>query len=251
MKLPLSARYKDRFRPVYHAGLNALSPKGNLVTMNGVDAIRLSASLRNPSGNHEPDVWHRLMDAVRPGDTCLDIGASIGLYTLGFANRLRGKGRVFSFEPDSSSYQVLQRHISMNGFSDLVCAMNIAASDTNGVIQFVAGKGPTSHAAGPDEKTSCVSVAGFTLDTIFKGAGIVPDVIKIDVEGFELQVLKGATGVLSQTRRPRLIYLDVHPWAWPQLGLDTTTGALHDLLRGCGYTIEMRNDKFEDIFAIG
>jgi FkbM family methyltransferase len=255
MKLPLSARSKDRFRPVYHALLDALSPTGNLVTMNGADTIRMIAALRVPPlGKHEPDVWHRLMDAVRPGDTCLDIGASIGLFTLGFANRLRGNGRVFSFEPDSSSYQILQRHISLNEFSGLVCPMNIAASDTNGVIQFMGGLGPTSHAAGPNDntgdKTSYVSVAGVTLDTLFQGTGIVPDVIKIDVEGFELQVLKGAAGILGQTRKPRLIYLDMHPWAWPQLGLDTTTAALHELLRGFGYTIEKRNDEYEDIFAV-
>jgi Met-10+ like-protein len=117
MKLPLSARFKDRFRPVYHAGLNSLSPQGNEVTINGVDTVRLSAGLGHPSGRHEPDVWHRLMDAVRPGETCLDIGASVGLYTLGFARRLRGNGRVFSFEPDPSSYEILQRHITLNGFS--------------------------------------------------------------------------------------------------------------------------------------
>jgi FkbM family methyltransferase len=250
MTWPLPTSYKDRLRPVYHAVLNALSPEGNAIAINGTDTIKFGAVIRHPSVEHEPDVWHRLMDAVRPGDTCLDVGASIGLYTLGFANRLHGNGRVFSFEPDVSSYQALQRHILLNNFSEIVCAMNIAISDVNGVLKFVNGLGPTSHAAGPEEKASCVSVACFSLDNIFSGIGIVPDVAKIDVEGFELQVLRGAAGILSQARRPRLLYIDVHPWAWPRLGLETTNEALHDLLHSLGYKVEMRSDKYADIFAV-
>src|ERR1700722_6025896 len=249
MTLPLRTRFKDRLRPVYHAILNALTPEGRLTTVHE-DKIRLSAVLRPISGKHEPDVWHRLMDAVRPGDTCLDIGASIGLYTLGFANRLRGEGRVYSFEPDLSSYQLLQRHIALNNFSEIVCAMNLAVSDANRVLKFVSGLGPTSHAAGPAERAACVSVASFSLDNVFAGTGIVPDVVKIDVEGLELEVLKGGAGILGQAKRPRLLYVDVHPWAWPKLGIDTSRESLHDMLKSLGYNVAMRNDQLDDIFAV-
>lgn len=249
MRVPLPARWKDRLRPVYHAALTAFTPEGRTITINGKDTMKLSSILRQTSGQHEPDVWHRLMDAVRPGDTCLDIGASIGLYTLGFVNRLRGRGRVFSFEPDPFSYHLLQGNIALNNASEIVCAMNVAVSDANGILKFVHGLGPTSHAAGPGEKDSCVAVAEFCLDSIFLGTGIVPDVMKIDVEGFELQVLKGAAGTLTQLTRPRLVYIDVHPWAWSQLGLETTTEALHNALHELGYRVEKRNDQSADIFA--
>jgi FkbM family methyltransferase len=241
-------RYKDRLRPVYHVALNTLNPGGKTVNINGTDRIKLGAYLRNASGHHEPDVWKRLMDEVRPGDTCVDLGASIGLYTLGFALRLRGKGMVFSFEPDPLSQQRLVDHIALNGVGHLVCPINVAVSDNNGVIRFASGTGPTSHAAWSGD-TNSISVATLRLDSFFDGAGPTPDIMKIDVEGLELQVLKGAVELLRNRKRPRLIYVDVHPWAWSKLGLDTTEHALHELLVSSGYIIEKRNDVFSDFFA--
>src|SRR5438105_1017125 len=109
MRVPLPASTKDKLRPIYNAVLNAITPEGKTVTINGTDTIKLSPAVGQITGKQEPDVWHRLMDAVRPGDTCLDVGANIGLYTLAFANRLRGRGRVLSFEPDPATFQLLQR----------------------------------------------------------------------------------------------------------------------------------------------
>lgn len=250
MRIPAPAAFKARFRPVYHAFLTALRPEGRRITINGSDAIRFIAPLQAFSPNSEPDVWHRLMDAVQPGDACVDVGASIGRYTLGFLNRLRGHGRVFSFEPDFHSYEILQRNIALNDPSGIACALNAAVSDSAGILKFVSGRGPTSHAAGPGEAAPCVSVASLTLDALFLGSGIAPDIVKIDVEGYELQVLKGGARVLGGPKRPRLIYLDVHPWAWPKLGLDTTLDSLRRELDELGYEVEDRNKEFADLFAV-
>lgn len=248
MRRKVPASFKDKWRPVYHAALVALRPEGIPTALNGADVIQTSAVLRRPKwATHEPEVWKRLVEAVQPGDVCVDVGASIGWYTMGFANRLRGAGRVVSFEPDFPSHQMLQHHIDINGFGGVVCAMNVAAGDRDGILSF-AGEGPTAHAAGPGEKPS-VSVACFRLDTVFCGFGMAADIMKIDVEGFELEVLRGARQLLTASRRPRLIHIEVHPWAWPKLGLGTTPDLLKDFLNSVGYRFESSKQEFEDLIA--
>lgn len=244
---------KARLRPLYNSALTTWNPRGVECFLNKTHRFRLSAAFRPIPDTHEPDVWSRLVGEVRPGDVVADVGASIGLYTLGFASNLKGQGTVISFEPDFASYQVLRQNIDVNGWAGIVCPINAAVGEHNGVLRFVSGEGPTSHAAGPEE-TATVSVACVSLDRFFDSAGIVPDVMKIDVEGLEELVLRGAqrllAGQLPGGKRPRFIYLDVHPWAWPKLGLNTTNEKLTSFLTGCGYTVNRRNDEYADIYAV-
>jgi FkbM family methyltransferase len=246
--------FPESLRPLYYSLLTTVNPQGKEWVINGCDKIVLTSTLRNVSAVHEPDVWHRLMDEVRPGDTVLDIGASVGLYTLGFVRRLLGRGRVFSFEPDFASYQLFMENLALNDPAGLVCPIHCAVGETNGVLRFVSGHGPTSHAAGPTED-KYVSVACLTLDGIFEGTDALPAVLKIDVEGMEEQVLRGAKSLLdgglsSRKEKPRLLYIDMHPWAWKNLGLSTTERSLTDFLHACGYEVHRRNDEFADIYAM-
>ena len=73
------------------------------------------------------------------------------------------------------------------------------------------------------------------LDCVFAGGRVV--ILKIDVEGFEKAVLRGVSQLLSEQRRgPRFIYLEVHPYAWREMG--TTADSLLTLLTDGGYVVE-------------
>lgn len=88
--------------------------------------------------------------------------------------------------------------------------------------------------------THAVMVKTVTIDRIFAGKRI--DVPKIDVEGYEEKVLRGAGKILrAQSLRPRAIFIEVHPYAWPSLGV--TSDSLLSTLANAGYQAETIHGK--------
>ncbi len=146
---------------------------------------------------------------LEPGDTFIDIGANVGLYSrtmARFAHLVPGF-RVYSFEPHPDTYQRLAQALPAG-----VQAEQVALSDRSGTLEFV--EGVVSHVFTASTKANNYHVPGQTrpiptqrLDE----CGIQGDslVIKIDVEGQEKEVLLGMTGLL-QAGRVKALYLDGH-----------------------------------------
>lgn len=123
----------------------------------------------------------------------VDVGANIGNHSVFFA-RFCQPGRVISIEPIVEIYETLKKNISLNGLGSKIVPLNIAASNKIGRVgvQYIKGKvTKTTY------KKSRVTVRSRTLDSLLKGEGSV-GLIKIDVEGFEELVLRGARNVLKQ-----------------------------------------------------
>src|SRR5438128_4071864 len=179
--------------------------------INGTDSVRVLPELRAIGGTYEPEVWNHLMGAVRLGDTIVDVGAHCGLYSIAFAQRTGDIGRVHAFEPDPANFAKLQAHCRMNGIAGRVARYPVAVADCDGSVGFVAGQGSESHIGAG---LANVSVKCVCLDSIFPDRPV--DLMKIDVEGFEEVVLRGAVSLLkSETRAPRVVCIEVHPYAWP------------------------------------
>lgn len=134
---------------------------------------------------------------VRPGMTFIDIGANIGLHTLAAARAMRGVGKVVAFEPFGPTRSLLEESIFINGFSGLVEIHEAAVSSRSGVGQLHLGKSSGHHSLYP--LAAGVSAGHKVVDVVLlRLADVVPlseriDLIKIDVEGAELEVLEGAT----------------------------------------------------------
>jgi FkbM family methyltransferase len=205
--------------------------------VNGTDVIRLMPEYRFVGENYEPDVWKRIMDDVRIGDVVVDVGANVGLYAIALAKRVGDSGKVHAFEPDPANFRALDRHCSLNRVTARVVLYQVAVAGTDGRVAFEAGRGPESHIGGG----ALVSeVDAVRLDSVFVQDHI--DILKIDVEGFEEEVLKGASELLGdRARGPRIIYVEVHPFAWGEVG--TTSETLLRLLADYGYRIEDLSDK--------
>ncbi|NDW04373.1 FkbM family methyltransferase [Jiella pacifica] len=139
-------------------------------------------------------------------DTFIDVGANIGTYSL-FLSRLAGVGAIHAFEPNGKSFEELGRNIVLNGLAQKVHTHRLAASSTSGqaVFQVVGDysgangiKSTSIHAAGIAESVvECVTLDSM-LDAFGERIGL-----KIDVEGHELEVLRGARQVLT-TRKALL-----------------------------------------------
>lgn len=157
----------------------------------------------------EPDTvaWIRSM---KEGEVFFDIGANIGLYTLiGVSQKLK----VFAFEPESQNFGVLIRNLALNGFEKHqavafpFCISDGERIDTLRLSSLIAGGSCHSFASDENfkrEEKKWVYEQGsvsFSLDTLVYDIQMPqPDHIKVDVDGFEDKVLKGATKTLERVR---------------------------------------------------
>jgi FkbM family methyltransferase len=129
-------------RPIYERTLRYFWGNGIERIVNGSDRILISSKAREVSENYEPDVWKAVMSELRAGDTFVDVGAFIGLYTIAAAARYRGSGRVVAFEPDVRNFSLLQEHIRLNRLEGQVELHRTAVSDRTGLASFLANGRP-------------------------------------------------------------------------------------------------------------
>jgi FkbM family methyltransferase len=172
-----------------------------------------------------------LVQWLRPGMIFYDLGANIGFFSLLAARLVGASGRVFSFEPDAEVAARLRRNIALNEFSTItVVEAGVWSSNAN--VRFIpadasspdrgTGKFPVDRNLTSGTEVHCVA-----LDEFIRTAP-APDAIKCDVEGAELEALRGAKGLL-ETRRP---------WILCELHSEANDRMARDFLRNLGYEIE-------------
>jgi FkbM family methyltransferase len=224
----------DPVRPVYQRAVSHFGQNGLERLINGSDRILVSPRARDVSEKYELDVWGPLMAELRTGDTFVDVGAFLGLYTIAVGLRLRGSGRAIAFEPDNHNFSLLQEHVKLNRLEGQIELHQCAVSDKDDQCPFLVGYSCESRLVSPGANSAPL-VQVVTLDSVLAGERI--DILKIDVEGYEEMVLRGAHDLLrSPSRRPRAVFVEVHPYAWPSLG--TTSASLLSLLSASGYHAE-------------
>ena len=154
------------------------------------------------------------VEACRGARCVLDVGAHIGLVTLPAA-RMASEGRsVYAFEPASANIRHLRSHVARNKVSNVVVVdALVGAEDLESVRFFEDPNKANGQNAQVIKKSAAAFVASHkrqvTLDRFCKTRGLHPEIIKIDVEGAEVGVLRGAAGILRRDR-PR-VFLSVHP----------------------------------------
>jgi FkbM family methyltransferase len=172
------------------------------------------AGLRWIAGSGPHSIWlgvnelamrRRFSREVRTGDVVFDVGANVGSYSL-LASRLCGpSGKVVAFEPLPANLEYLNRHIVANALTNVV-VVPAAVSDHRGRAAFHGTQDRVTSrlASDGDIQVDCV-----TLDELVAVSELPPpDCIKIDVEGEEAAVLRGAATIV-QTKRP-IIFLETH-----------------------------------------
>jgi FkbM family methyltransferase len=154
---------------------------------------------------HEQEIL--LLFNPKIGDTVVDIGAAFGRYTLHGSKRVGAKGRVISIEPDYQTFSLLNRNISINNLGN-VKSLQIAAYSKKVNLKLY-----SNYTVIPDRAGMYIHefqlVKGDTLDNILEEEG-VKDVkwLKIDVDGAEVEVLKGAFKTLSQN--DLMLFIETH-----------------------------------------
>ena len=183
-------------------------------------------------GVHELPVCEALWRLADAGETVADIGANIGVMTSVLSRRVGTLGRVIAFEPHPLIARSLRNNAkrwSRNNVQVVEAAVSKASGfltlresgdcETNEGTAQIRSKDPQSVSG------RCFEVRAVALDREFKGTKV--SVIKIDVEGHELAVLEGATGLLKQGAIRDIVFESTYHYP----------NAFHRLLLSCGYSV--------------
>jgi FkbM family methyltransferase len=181
-------------------------------------------------GEGEGPTQKILEERLRPGTVFYDLGANIGLFSLVAARLVGPAGRVVSFEPDPETAGRLRRNLERNGFQNST-VIEAGVWSSSGKQAFQAsdesspdhgvGRFETGEAAG-STLVECVALDDFVA------SGPAPDAIKCDVEGAEVEVLRGAREILRSRR----------PWIVCEIHSARNGDAVRKILSEAGYRIE-------------
>ncbi len=186
----------------------------------------------------EKKIISQFLKALRSGDTIYDIGASIGLYTILAAKAAGESGAVIAFEPEPQSRERLLQNLALNEINNVkVFDKGLGAEPGEGRLtvtggSFVSGAhGFFYDVAG--ESTAIEIVPG---DSFISQMGLpLPHGLKVDVEGFELEVLLGLRKTL--TGMPRgVVLIEVHFSVLEKRGMGDAPKKIQELLRSAGFT---------------
>jgi FkbM family methyltransferase len=198
-------------------------------------------------GTYEPEFLKALRQHVRPGDTCVDVGGNLGYYCLLMSNLVGPKGRVITFEPVEENLAVLRENIAVNKIENVELA-NTALGAHPGVLSLIRSEvgsvsaTPSVRGYAVEGAQSSIEVPVNTLDAYLEEKGWRPAVIKIDVEGAELEVLRGAVNTLRVARPTVLV--EVHGWE------ETSSAEVREFFSDVGYRISLAGTRGHEAFCV-
>lgn len=192
----------------------------------------------------EPDTLDWL-DQFKPDSCYFDIGANIGQYSLYPAKKYGAAVRVFAFEPQSNNYYSLNKNIFINNLAEIIASYCIAVSGKTEfsklyIPKFIPG-GNRSQFGREDVRnmkmpaTHIQGMFGVTLDDLCGQWGFpCPNYMKIDVDGIEIPILKGAEKVL---RNPQLVSVII------ELGTDEEQQEAVQLMQAAGFQVKHKTTR--------
>jgi FkbM family methyltransferase len=226
---------KTLFGRILRLPLDLIPPKTVLPIlrgkMHGMKWVKGAGAHGYWLGSYEHEKRLAVEKGIKRGDVFYDIGANVGYFSLLAAKLSAPDGRVVAFEPLPRNIAFIQRHITLNNLEERIKVIEAAVSDHSGSAWFdpdiSTSKGHIADQGQLEVKLVC-------LDELVRTGEIpLPDVMKIDVEGAEAEVLRGAMHTLHACHP--LLYLDTH-----QREAHEQTVAI---LTSLGYTITCLDGK--------
>jgi FkbM family methyltransferase len=192
------------------------------------------------SNNHYEEQFNNaLKKAVNSGDTIWDIGANVGFYTKKFLAWSGKDGKVVAFEPLPKAFKELHDEIRSNNYSHQVVLRNIALSNEAGEA-FFAGEEDnitTGHLSDNGDIQNGLRVQVSTVDSVIQEGEFHPNVVKIDVEGYEEEVLRGGIKTFSSSNC-RHILIEMHFSRMDERKLGNAPARIVSLLKNWNYNLK-------------
>jgi len=218
-----------------HSGVASLEVAGTKARF----YIRTPAELRNldPAGAFQDERWilEHVLRILERGGAFYDIGSNVGLYAVLVAKALGERGEVIAFEPSSEAYAHLRSNVELNRLNNVRLFQNaLGRLPTQGRLHRGGGNADSSLVVPP----SGVDL-GYELVSVVRGDDLVlchhlplPRAVKIDVEGYEHEVIQGLRSTLAEPEC-QFVCCEIHPGLLPP---STTTKDVLEALESLGYT---------------
>ena len=204
------------------------------------------------------DIWQlrHARKFLTPGCVILDIGANFGYYACQLATSLDKNCVIYAFEPVPSNHERLLKNIALNRLEGCIRPVKFGLSDSDGSASMTINPANTgaAHITG---KAGDIPLT--TLDHFCASEGIARvDFIKIDVEGFEVSVLRGGEETIKSSRP--VILIELNPTTLRRVGLSARD--VVDMLKGFGYSlyvarrerlealVDLPTDDYVDVFCL-
>ena len=176
-------------------------------------------------GRYEEDNHQVLLSFVRPDSVFLDIGANVGFYTLQVGQRLSAAGRIYAFEPHPELSEILHHNVANLLLDRAVACFSMALSDSNGTTKLHypkghLGGGSIAPFGGRDWQVSTIESEVRRLDDVL-GPNFTCDLVKIDVEGYEINVLRGMAETIANSPAIKILFEKLFPNTGVEAGIAT------------------------------
>jgi FkbM family methyltransferase len=187
-------------------------------------AILLSAAALN---SFEPFTTEIFEKVLKRGDTVIDIGANVGYYSLVAARIVGESGKVYAFEPNPKTYSWLIKNIELNKYDNIVPVAKAITNKVGTAQLFIYGNSEYDTLSQSGSNRKSVKVETETLDHFFGNKGEAVNVIKIDIEGGEMDALLGMTNLIRQSKKLKM-FVEFSPY-FVQRGGYSPEAFLHKL----------------------
>jgi len=163
----------------------------------------------------EGNMMREVCNYIKPGSLVIDVGANIGFCTKFFLNHIVPEGKVVAIEPEQLNLRSLCRQFSAKiKAGNLVVIDKVVADKSGNYYLHIDPCNPGGHVMAPRG----IPVKGITIDQIVSQIGLVPSLIKIDVEGYEELVIFGANETIS--KHHPILFIEFHPGLLTDRGTD-------------------------------
>ena len=188
-------------------------------------------------GIWDPSLTSLIESTLKPGDVFIDVGAHVGYFTLLAASRVGPAGRVLSIEPNPVTLEQLSQNVARSGLQNVLMVHTACADSHNPVRLYLHTESNSSMASLSSENATsgvAVDVSCTPLDDLCLQRGLERvNLVKIDVEGAELSVLRGMSRLLRRMRP--VVVLEMEPRLLESFG--TTRDSLVALLTEHDYRV--------------
>ena len=171
------------------------------------------------NGIREPECTRIMKEQLKEGMTIAEVGANIGYYALMEASIIGNKGKIYAIEPFPPNFELLKKNIEINKYNDRFELHNIAISNQPGKTKlFIQDKHNLCNMLESGACEGYVEVETKTLDDFIQGKKL-PDMIRMDIEGYEYFVLEGMKKTLKDCEQCKM-FIEIHPYQMYEKGLD-------------------------------